>query len=59
MAAPAGVWLRGCRPLLNARRSVPGGPPATNKLYEKEPAVKLGTSHLVSVQADLTARRTD
>jgi hypothetical protein len=29
------------------------------KLYEKEPAVKLGTSHLVSVQAGLTARRTD
>jgi len=31
----------------------------TMTLYEKEPAVKLGTSHLVSVQAGLTARRTD
>ena len=28
-------------------------------LYEKEPAVKLGTSHLIAAQAGLTARRTD
>ena len=28
-------------------------------LYEREPAVKLGTSRVISAQAGLTARRTD
>ncbi len=41
------------------RYSVGSNSRSTIPLYERGPAVKLGTSHLISAQAGLTARRTD